>query len=364
MRKIIFFFAALVTFYLAGFFRNSSLMILFFAQLFLYTGMFITSKLLGRKLSFEVLMSDKKVKKGEYTTGCLKIKNQSLLSVTKFELILRCKTNGVYDEKKRTVKGYVGAKGTTEIEIQLSSPYTGILSIEAEQIKVWDYLGFFSSKKKIFGNGTVVIMPSGKKIDIRKQQVFLGFDNLNREPVNRPGQQPPEIYQIKEYTPGDSIRNIHWKLTARTDQIMSKEYMDEIGTEVFFFIDLRFTEKSAKKINAFWEITSAISLGLISSDIPHCIQWFNVNEKRTVSHDIRSHEDYLNVIENLIITSATDSSQVNSEEYLHEFYLHCMNKESVLMFNSDLLLSYNENRLMEFSEENYAQEIQKQTIFI
>lgn len=89
-------------------------------------------------------------------------------------------------------------------------------------------------------------MPSQNKIDIRKNQIFLGFDNLDREAVNRPGNQPPEIYQIKTYTPGDSIRNIHWKLTARMDELMSKEYMDEVGTELFFFIDLRSSDSSPK----------------------------------------------------------------------------------------------------------------------
>lgn len=207
-------------------------------------------------------------------------------------------------------------------------------------------------------------MPSQNKIDIRKNQIFLGFDNLDREAVNRPGNQPPEIYQIKTYTPGDSIRNIHWKLTARMDELMSKEYMDEVGTELFFFIDLRSSDSSPKKLDAFWEIISAISLGFLSSDIPHCIQWFSVEEKQTVSHNIKKYEDYSEMIESLIITGVIDGTKTVSEEYMSEFYQHCMKNESVLMFNTDLILSYNENIIKEFSEEDYEQEIKKSTICI
>lgn len=364
MRKIVFLFSACVTFYLAGFFRSGPLMILFFAELFLFIGMFIVSRLIGRKLSFDVLLSDKKVKKGEYTAGLIKIRNKSFLAVTKFELNVICKTNGVSDNKKHTLKGYVGARSVTNIEIQLSSVYAGILSVELNQIKVWDYLGFFSSKKKISGGGTFVVMPSQNKIDIRKNQIFLGFDNLDREAINRPGHQPPEIYQIKAYTPGDSIRDIHWKLTARTDEFMSKEYMDEVGTELFFFIDLRSADSSPKRLDAFWEIISSISLGFLASDIPHCIQWFSLEEKQVVSHNIKSYEDYHEMIESLIITGVIDSSKAVPEEYMYEFYQHCMKNESVLMFNTDLILSYNENRIMKFSEENYEQEIKKETICI
>lgn len=364
MRKIVFLVSCCATFYIAGFFRNSSMMILFFAELFLFGGMFAVSKLLGRKLSFDVILNDKKVKKNEYITGRVRIKNNSLLSITRFELYLTCKTNGTADDKKRTLKGYVSSKGTTEIEIQLASAYSGILTVELNKIIVWDYLGFFSSKRKVSGGGTVVIMPSQEKLDIRKKQVFLGFDNLDRESVNRPGQQPPEIYQIKSYSPGDSIRDIHWKLTARTDELLCKEYMDEIGTELFFFIDLRSSDYSPARMDAFWEIISAVSLGLLSSDIPHCVQWFNIREKQIAYRNIKSYEDYHVMMETLIITGVIDSSQIVPEEYMNEFYQHCMKNESVLMFNTDLVLSYNENSLMEFSEEDYEQEIKKETICI
>lgn len=364
MRKTIFLVSCCATFYIAGFFRNGPMMILFFAQLFLFLTMFLVSKILGRSLSFDVLLKDRKVKKDEYTTGCVRIKNRSLLSITRFELTVICKTNGSYDEKKHTLKGYVRAKGVTEIEIQVTSAYSGILSIELESMRVWDYLGFFSSKRKVSGGGTIIILPSQKKLDIRKKQIFLGFDNLDRESVNRPGQQPPEIYQIKEYTPGDSIRNIHWKLTARTDELLSKEYMDEVGTELFFFIDLRSSHCSSARLDAFWEIISAVSLGLLASDIPHCIQWFNITEKRITSQNIKSYEDFHGMIETLIITGVIENQGTVPEEYMYEFYQHCMNNESVLMFNTDLVLSYNENRLFEFSEEDYAQEIKKETIFI
>lgn len=364
MRKIIFLVVCCATFYISGFFRSGPMMILFFAELFLFFGMLAVSRLLGRNLTFDVLLQDRKVRKNEYTTGCVRVNNRSLLSITRFELSLTCKTNGSDDGKKRTLKGYVSARGTTEIEIQVTSAYSGILTIELERIRVWDYLGLFSSKRKAEGGGTLVIMPSQEKLDIRKKQIFLGFDNLDRESVNRPGQQPPEVYQIKAYSPGDSIRNIHWKLTARTDELLSKEYMDEMGTELFFFIDLRSAGCSPSRLDAFWEITSALSLGLLASDIPHCVQWFNTAEKQVTSKNIKSYEDYHAMIETLIITGVIDNQSSVPEEYMYEFYQHCMKNESVLMFNTELVLSYNENRLMEFSEEDYEKEIKKETIYI
>ena len=74
--------------------------------------------------------------------------------------------------------------------------------------------------------------------------------------------------------------------------------------------------------------------------------------------------DYSEMIESLIITGVIDGTKTVSEEYMSEFYQHCMKNESVLMFNTDLILSYNENITKEFSEEDYEQEIKKSTICI
>ncbi len=38
-----------------------------------------------------------------------------------------------------------------------------------------------------------------------------------------PGDDPGETYDIREYQPGDSIRQIHWKLSGKLDDIMIRE---------------------------------------------------------------------------------------------------------------------------------------------
>ena len=40
---------------------------------------------------------------------------------------------------------------------------------------------------------------------------------------SRPGDDPGETYDIREYRSGDSIRQIHWKLSGTLDDIMIRE---------------------------------------------------------------------------------------------------------------------------------------------
>jgi len=46
-----------------------------------------------------------------------------------------------------------------------------------------------------------------------------------------------EFDQIKYYVPGDDIRNINWKATARQGQLMTNNYIDEKSQQVYCIID-------------------------------------------------------------------------------------------------------------------------------
>ena len=40
---------------------------------------------------------------------------------------------------------------------------------------------------------------------------------------SRPGDDPGETFDIREYREGDSIRQIHWKLTGKMDRLIIRE---------------------------------------------------------------------------------------------------------------------------------------------
>jgi uncharacterized protein (DUF58 family) len=46
-----------------------------------------------------------------------------------------------------------------------------------------------------------------------------------------------EFEQIKDYVPGDDIRNINWKATAKRNQLMVNQYQDERSQPIYSVID-------------------------------------------------------------------------------------------------------------------------------
>ena len=84
----------------------------------------------------------------------------------------------------------------------------------------------------------VAVYPS--YIQMRKYE-FLAMSNRLTEfglkKIRRIG-HTMEFEQIKNYVPGDDVRTINWKATAKRAQLMVNQYQDEKSQPIYSIIDL------------------------------------------------------------------------------------------------------------------------------
>lgn len=116
----------------------------------------------------------------------------------------------------------------------------------------------FYVKRKAVAEGATVIMPEKQNRDFS----FLtreGFDMESfRYSGNRPGDDPGETYDIREYQPGDSIRQIHWKLSGKLDDIMIREKSFPVDDTVLILAEAFQTERDSKRAETVAEVLSAV----------------------------------------------------------------------------------------------------------
>ena len=84
---------------------------------------------------------------------------------------------------------------------------------------------------------------------------------------NRKGNDLSEIYDIREYVPGDDIRSIHWKLSSKTENLILREASDPSHYNVVllpdFGQDFMKEEQSENVINAAVAVGASIGQRLI-----------------------------------------------------------------------------------------------------
>lgn len=98
----------------------------------------------------------------------------------------------------------------------------GMFSFEINGIYVTDFLHFYSFSLPFHWKGTVPILPEERELpEIRLTKAAIEAEDSQPSPD---GELTNDLLQLREYQPGDRMKDIHWKMTAKTDELMVKEY--------------------------------------------------------------------------------------------------------------------------------------------
>ncbi len=91
------------------------------------------------------------------------------------------------------------------------------------------------------------ILKQVKKIEIKTKKLVDGLISGNYHSIFKG--QGIEFSEIREYKPGDDIRAIDWKVTARFDRPFIKEFIEERDLRVMFLFDISSSNEFGNKIS-------------------------------------------------------------------------------------------------------------------
>ena len=137
-----------------------------------------------------------------------------------------CKIKMIITDEMGDSKQYVTVKihDNGMSKIPLDTSHCGAYSFKVNKIIVYDLLGFFRLGVKIEKTGEVLVKPIPVMPDIMPDR--FGFKAKKLRKAKLPNS---EIYDVKEYAPGDPIKSIHWKVSAKKDKLYVKEALEEYG---------------------------------------------------------------------------------------------------------------------------------------
>lgn len=137
-----------------------------------------------------------------------------------------------YGAKALRIKNMMhGLSGRTEreIEFELPAKHCGQAEFTVAKAKIYDCLRLFSvsvSEKKV---RKVLITPKPEPVPDREAALIIGL--LHRRSASDDGD-----FFVRDYRPGDSPRSIHWKLTAKSNEVQVKDF--EPDRQVSLFLNM------------------------------------------------------------------------------------------------------------------------------
>lgn len=128
-------------------------------------------------------------------------------------------------------------------EEDLQTGHCGGIAVSAEKVRVCDYLGLFSFRVRDVLPKTIIIRPR----PLAPEVIPSIRDTIPRRWKPKPGGGFAENHELRLYRPGDSLNQIHWKLTAKTGKWILREPMEPVRGKMLLTMTLRGTAEEVDR---------------------------------------------------------------------------------------------------------------------
>ena len=147
----------------------------------------------------------------------------------------------------------------------LPAQHCGRLICRIKKLKIYDYLGLFGAAARNLPQIQTTVWPE----PVALEEIPEPGDRIALAWKPKPGGGFSEHHELRLYRPGDNLRQIHWKLSAKTGKHIIREAMEPVRSRVIVYMTLRGT---AAELDQYFGQLLWLSGELLEKDIPHEIR--------------------------------------------------------------------------------------------
>lgn len=122
-------------------------------------------------------------------------------------------------------------------DLESITAHCGGITVTAQKVRICDYLGLFSMPVWKKESKTILIRP--RPVPAALPENLHRHISLHWKPKHGGGFA--ENHELRLYHPGDSLNQVHWKLTAKTGTLILREPVEPVQGQVLLTMHLRGT---------------------------------------------------------------------------------------------------------------------------
>lgn len=262
---------------------------------------------LGKKRLRLELTAPATAQKGERVQISMRLDRKTKLPMGPLELTV-CVANSITEQTQRQRLRY-SAHETMEVK----SDYCGCLYVRIEKARLYDLFSLLWVDLPTPKEKRVVIMPDTFPVLIRQDAYPAPMDDCEDYAPDRKGQDRTETYQVRGYVPGDSLAQIHWKLSSKLDQLMVRDPGCPIDQNLMVFVDRSWGSISPAQADAIMEAAVSICQSLSESGVTFQLVW---NEETIHTQKVTEQDQLPEAVSSLLKSKAPGSGDSGIDVYL------------------------------------------------
>ena len=150
------------------------------------------------------------------------------------------------------------AVGDAPIQYEVRYTARGQHTLGPATVTATDAFGLFAVETEIRGTETALAYPRVRRLGT------VGRRSLGRLEEYGRADQRGEFAELREYVPGDPLRDVHWKATAKRDELIVTEFAAETDAESVTVA----AGANAEGADAMAEATASVVASLVADGVP------------------------------------------------------------------------------------------------
>lgn len=269
--------------------------------------------LFSRVLRIDVQIPRGRVEVNEAVRIALNLENKGILTIPYVT------SEAAKLEDRRIVS--ISAKDKASLAYDFTPEVRGIIDIGIIRLGITDVLNILT-RQRLIEPGRIKVYPKVEAELADGMALSTIGEGNNFRTYSR--ENPYVVRELRRYTPGDSIRKINWKVSAKYSELYVKRGETTEEKDVLIILDMneQILAMDAAGIYENSLVTDALSMskGLIRQGVRH---GFLMNDRRQQYFEIGSPDAFAHLEEDLLYNKANSRHSLQEfiaqkNEFLHE----------------------------------------------
>lgn len=262
-------------------------------------------------------LTQSSVRKGENGTVSVSIENGSKFPVLRACCKVQIENQLNKQTSRKDFHMWLPAKKKQEFSLNVGSEYCGRIRFTMPYIILYDCFGMIGIRKPLETKGYMTVLPDTYEMEVQLLSMPGSIEESEIYSQERPGNDLSEIFQIREYVPGDSPKQIHWKLSGKFDRLIVRDASLPITKNVLLFWERTGESGDFAVIDAQAETLITICQKLLEQSIQFTLGWNDTNVNQCVLQEIHDMDELIGMIPRILCAAGCKEGISGAELLLH-----------------------------------------------
>lgn len=166
----------------------------------------------------------------------------------------------------------VPARGQGTAFFSLNSGFCGYLRAETERVVLTDWLGFLPVHCRQKAEAKTAVLPETFTPELIVDSAAAPDAEEESYAPDKSGFDMSEIYQLREYVPGDPTKQIHWKLSEKLDTLIFREASLPVSRSMLLYWEKN-SACTPAEADAMAEVTASLAQKLSEEGYSFFLGW-------------------------------------------------------------------------------------------